>query len=97
MTHGPVRAGETTSVSFEDVVGLVGKVLDAAGVVILAVGAAAALGWLAVRSVQGHMRDAYRPTRQFLGKVILLGLEVLVAADIIRTVAIEPTLTSVAP
>jgi uncharacterized membrane protein len=33
--------------------------------------------------------------RQSLGRVILLGLELLVAADIIRTVATSPTFTSV--
>lgn len=37
----------------------------------------------------------YRPYRQFLGRSILLGLELLVAADIIRTVAVTPTLTSI--
>jgi len=40
--------------------------------------------------------DSYRRFRQDIGKAILLGLEVLVAADIIRTVAITTTLTSVA-
>ncbi len=40
--------------------------------------------------------DAYRVLRQSLGRSILLGLEILVAADIIRTVAVEPTLDSVA-
>lgn len=40
--------------------------------------------------------DAYRALRQALGRSILLGLEILVAADIIRTVAIEPTLESLA-
>ena len=39
--------------------------------------------------------DAYRALRRSLGRSILLGLEILVAADIIRTVAIEPTLESV--
>jgi uncharacterized membrane protein len=38
----------------------------------------------------------YRQYRQQLGRSILLGLELLVAADIIRTVAVTPTLTSVA-
>lgn len=40
--------------------------------------------------------DAFRQCRSSLGKAILLGLEFLVAADIINTVAIEPTLESVA-
>ena len=39
---------------------------------------------------------AYRVARQAFGGVILLGLEVLVAGDLIRTVAIAPTLENVA-
>jgi uncharacterized membrane protein len=39
--------------------------------------------------------DNYRRFRHQLGRSILLGLELLVAADIIRTVAVTPTLTSV--
>ena len=38
----------------------------------------------------------YRRFRQQPGQTILLGLELLVAGDIIRTVASQPTLTSVA-
>ena len=37
---------------------------------------------------------AYRALRANLGRSILVGLELLVAADIINTVAIEPTLDS---
>ncbi|SIR64890.1 Protein of unknown function [Microbacterium sp. RURRCA19A] len=39
--------------------------------------------------------DVYSRFRRFLGRSILLGLELLVAADIIRTVAVTPTLASV--
>ena len=39
--------------------------------------------------------DAYRGLRRSLGRGVLLGLEILVAADIIRTVAVDATLTSV--
>src|SRR5215212_4869020 len=38
---------------------------------------------------------AYRTYRQSSGRSILLGLEILVAADIMRTVATEPTFRSV--
>lgn len=38
---------------------------------------------------------AYRTLRQTFGGVILLGLEILVAGDLIRTVAVEPTLDNV--
>jgi uncharacterized membrane protein len=41
-------------------------------------------------------RDAYRLYRQRLGQAILLGLELLVAADIINTVGVDPTLITVA-
>jgi uncharacterized membrane protein len=37
----------------------------------------------------------YRRGRAVLGRGILVGLEVLVAADLIRTVAVEPTLENV--
>jgi uncharacterized membrane protein len=40
--------------------------------------------------------DAYRTYRQRLGQAILLGLELLVAADIINTVGVDPTLRTVA-
>src|SRR3954447_14334033 len=39
--------------------------------------------------------DYYREYKALLGRSLLLGLEILVAADIVRTVALEPTLTSV--
>jgi uncharacterized membrane protein len=41
-------------------------------------------------------RVAYRTLREAFGGVLLLGLEILVAADLVRTVAVEPTLESVA-
>ena len=41
------------------------------------------------------MSDAYRQFKAQLGKSLLLGLEFLVAADIIRTVALEPSLENV--
>jgi uncharacterized membrane protein len=45
--------------------------------------------------VQRQRDDAYDGYKIFLGKSLLLGLEFLVAADIIRTVALEPTLQNV--
>ena len=40
--------------------------------------------------------DPYKQLRSNLGRSILLGLELLVAGDIINTVAVEPTLGSLA-
>jgi uncharacterized membrane protein len=39
--------------------------------------------------------ELYKSVRALFGRGILLGLEVLIAADLIRTVAVDPTLTSV--
>jgi len=39
---------------------------------------------------------AYESYKQQLGKTLLLGLELLVAGDVVRTVALEPTLNNVA-
>ena len=41
--------------------------------------------------MQGDARSRYARYRQDLGRAILLGLEVLVAADIVRTVALTPS------
>jgi uncharacterized membrane protein len=40
-------------------------------------------------------RRGYQALRETFGGVLLLGLEILVAADLIRTVAVSPTLQSV--
>ena len=40
--------------------------------------------------------DAYKRFKDKIGKALLLGLEFLVAADIIRTVALSPTLYNIA-
>ncbi|WP_405141406.1 DUF1622 domain-containing protein [Sphaerisporangium sp. NBC_01403] len=84
------------SVEFVSVVEAAGKAVDLVGVGVIVVGALLASG------VFGHEllhrrppHDAYRRYRQTLGRAILLGLEFLVAGDIIRTVAISPTFQSV--
>jgi uncharacterized membrane protein len=40
--------------------------------------------------------EVYAKYKAWLGKSLLLGLEILIAADVIRTVALEPSLMSVA-
>lgn len=45
---------------------------------------------------QVHDPGAFRDYKHQLGKALLLGLELLVAADVVRTVALEPTLRNVA-
>lgn len=48
-----------------------------------------------IRSTSGFNHDTYIEVRQIVGKSILLGLEVLIAADIMATVVTEPTLRSI--
>ena len=78
---------------FRTVVEQVGLVIDAAGVLVVVVGIVVAAIRLLIRS--SAPIGKYKQFRQDLGRGILLGLEFLVAADIIRTVAVTPTLESV--
>ena len=69
---------------------------DLLGVAVLVLGLLWAL-WTAAqvwRSTDG--RRGYRTLRETFGGVLLVGLEILVAADLIRTVAVRPTLQNVA-
>jgi uncharacterized membrane protein len=83
-------------VSFKEAVENVGKGVDAFGVAIIVIGSAIATAMFLAR-LRGRADSlvSYRAYRQALGRAILLGLELLVAADIIRTVAVAPSFTSV--
>lgn len=75
----------------------VAKVVELFGIGIIALGAFITLGTFAYRLAKSENRDAaIADFRSSLGRAILLGLEFLVAADIINTVAVTPTLLSVA-
>lgn len=78
-----------------DVIAEAGTVMEVAGVAIIVLGAAGA-GAVAIARVARRATDVYTSFRREFGRVVLLGLEVLVAADIVRTVAVDPTLQSVA-
>ena len=82
---------------FTTLVELLARIFDLGGLAALLMGAVAALVVYLGRIIP-HMREqsrAYRSLRQGLGRAILVGLELFVAADIIRTVTIEPTFQSV--
>lgn len=80
--------------SFKTTIEDVAKVIDAAGVAVIIVGFLIATAQYADRVLK-RAADAYRGYRQGIGRSILLGLELLVAADIIRTVAISPSFRGV--
>jgi uncharacterized membrane protein len=67
---------------------------EIAGVAILVVGSLLALGSAAVSLRRGDPRAAYRQARQDVGRAILLGLEVLIIADIVLTITVERTVGS---
>ena len=78
---------EMRTVHFRDAVELVGRGIDTAGIGVMVIGVLMATG-RAGATAQRRLPDVYRRFRQQLGRSILLGLELLVAADIIRTVAV---------
>lgn len=81
--------------TLDEVVEAVGKGVDVAGILIIVIGAAGASVRFVDRARRGRSSEAYSLYRRSLGRAILLGLEFLVAGDIIRTVAISPTFRSV--
>ena len=78
---------------FRNVVEQVGLVIDAVGVLVVVIGIV--LAAIRLLTQPSAPLGKYKQFRQDLGRGILLGLEFLVAADIIRTVAVTPTLESV--
>ena len=80
--------------AYNNVIEKIGTATDAAGVAVIVAGGLIAFGLAAVHLSRGDP-DVYRRFRQRLGQTILLGLELLVAGDIVRTVATSPSLTSV--
>ena len=73
------------------------QIIELVGVAIIAIGAAITLGRFLWAAVRWHdMEDAVASLRTNLGRAILVGLEFLVAADIIHTVLVELTLENVA-
>jgi uncharacterized membrane protein len=81
-------------VHYNDVIEDVGLVIDAVGVAVIVVGIVVAAA-ISARRARARHEPIYNQFRQRIGRAILLGLELLVAGDIIRTVAGHPTLTSV--
>lgn len=73
----------------------IARIIEGMGVAIIGLGIVIALLRFIVPGLQPRKHKTYRQLRQDLGKVILLGLEILVAADIIATVVTEPTLEKV--
>ena len=77
---------------FAEAVELIARFIEAVGVLVIVLGIAFAF----FRFARGaRTLEAYGRVRKDLGRAILLGLEVLVAADIVATVVTEPTMEKV--
>jgi uncharacterized membrane protein len=81
---------------FESFTADVVLVVEAVGAAIMVLGGGAALAVAIPKILRPHTRQpAAEALRRDLGQSILLGLEVLIVADIIQTILVEPTPESV--
>lgn len=83
-----------------EVIEYVGTALEVLAVSVIVIGVAyatiMALSGMAKSSFgPGDSDIGHRSYRQRLGRTLILGLEILVAADVVRTVALEPTFQNV--
>jgi uncharacterized membrane protein len=82
--------------TFNETMDDVAKVFEAVGVTVLAVGFVVGFARAGLSLLQRQEQPpVYRALRSFVGRTILLSLEILVAADLIRTVAVDPSLENV--
>jgi uncharacterized membrane protein len=81
-------------VSFEEWMEVVVHAFEVVGVGILAVGSFVALVGAGRAMSGGNRHTAYEQARHSVGRAILLGLEVLIIADIVQTITIDPTIES---
>ena len=80
--------------SYHDTMERVVQGFEVAGVAILVVGSLLAFVSAAIGLGRGGGRAAYQRARQGVGRAILLGLEVLIIADIVLTITVDQTLDS---
>ncbi len=79
---------------FEEAMEHVVHAFEVVGVAILAIGSIVAIVGAAVAVMRGQRLEAYEQARRDIGRAILLGLEVLIIADIVLTITIDRTLES---
>ncbi|HEU5081725.1 MAG TPA: DUF1622 domain-containing protein [Acidimicrobiales bacterium] len=83
-------------IEFADLVERTGQTVELTGIAVIVGGIAVSLVAFGVRWLTGRRgSEVYGDARESIGRTILLGLELLVAGDIIRTVAVSPSFTSV--
>jgi uncharacterized membrane protein len=78
----------------EEVARLASQILEAASFAVILTAATLATALFVARAFRGGLVANYRDYRANLGRGILIGLELLIAADILKSVVIDPTLES---
>ena len=97
MNEGPSASEHELIERVLDAVEYVALVIELLAVAVIAIGVLYAIGmFLRNHFGRGRASGYERQFRAQLGNSLLVGLEILVAADIIRTVALEPSLENVA-
>jgi len=87
---------QASTLSLIEIIRYVSDLMDALGVAVVSLGVLWGLLGFLRNAANRSIDDSYKAFRDQIIRALLLGLEILVASDIIRTVAISPTLMSVA-
>jgi uncharacterized membrane protein len=77
---------------YESFIAALTRAVELVGVLALLLGAAIATGIFLRGAARSGIASSYQEFRANLGRAILLGLEILIIADIIGTIAVEPDL-----
>ena len=86
----------THAMEYDNAISDVVRVVEAVGAVIMVVGGFGAFVIFLARAAQPERRaGSYKDLRRNLGRSILLGVEVLIIADIVRTIIVDQTFESV--
>ena len=82
--------------SMRDIALWTSEVLDITAFAVILIGVAVSTAVFAVRVLHSGFLANYRDYRANLGRGILVGLEILIAADILKSVVVDPTLQGIA-
>lgn len=97
MKEGPSASEHELIERILDGIEYVALAIEILAVTVIAIGVCYAVYCYLIAHFSAERMQGYdRKFRARLGKSLLIGLEILVAADIIRTVALEPSLENVA-
>ena len=79
----------------QEAVRFIGYIIEFFGVFMIVTGSLGATVWFLLSVRQIGLSTAYRDYRRTFGRSVILGLDFLIAGDIIRTVVVSHTITSV--